>query len=55
MWFNLWFNIRFGTYHFQLGPRVCSFKQNQAQVDWKRERPYTWKRFAVYVFFGRHT
>jgi hypothetical protein len=51
---NLWFNIRFGTYHWQWGPDGMSFRKNLAQVEWKNTNPSTWKWFAVYCLFGRH-
>jgi hypothetical protein len=51
---NLWFNIRFGTYHWQWGPDGMSWKQNPAQVEWRDLNPYTWKWFAIYCFLGKH-
>ena len=51
---NLWFNIRFGTYHCQWGPDGMSWNQNPAHIAWRAEHPETWKWFAVYDFFGRH-
>jgi hypothetical protein len=51
---NLWFNIRFGTYHWQWGPDGMRWSQNPAQVKWREQGPETWKWFAVYSFFGRH-
>lgn len=50
---NLWFNIRFGTYHWQLGPDGMTFHQNPAQVKLRLEEPH-WKWFAIYCVFGRH-
>lgn len=51
---NLWFNIRLGVRHFQLGPNGFSFRVNPAQVEWKKTGPHTWKWFAVYCWFGKH-
>lgn len=50
---NLWFNIRFGTYHLQIGPNTLSFKQNKAQIELKQNNP-KWKRFTIYCAFGKH-
>ena len=51
---NLWFNIRFGTYHWQWGPNGMNCHRNLEQIRWKKEEPETWKRFAIYTFFGKH-
>jgi hypothetical protein len=51
---NLWFNIRFGTRHWQWGPNGMTWRHNQAQADWKHQNPESWKRFAIYTLFGRH-
>ncbi len=52
---NLLFNIRFGTYHLTLTRNwKLSYSQNQAQVNWKRNEPETWSRFAIYAAFGKH-
>lgn len=51
---NLWFNIRFGTYHWQLGPDGMSLRKNHAQVEWREKEPNTWKWFAIYCMFGKH-
>jgi hypothetical protein len=51
---KLWFNIRFGTYHWQWGPNGMAWKENPAQSAWRRCMPQSWKRFAVYTFFGKH-
>lgn len=51
---SLWFNIRFGTRHWQLGRDGMSFRVNQAQVEWRKEEPHTWKWFAIYCWFGKH-
>jgi hypothetical protein len=51
---NLWFNIRFGTYHWQWGRDGMTFKQNSTQVAWREKEPETWKWFAVYCVFGIH-
>jgi len=51
---NLWFNIRFGTYHWQWGPDGMTWRQNPNQVLWRDKAPETWKRFAIYCFFGKH-
>lgn len=51
---NLWFNIRFGTRHLQIGRSGISLKVNPYQVDWKNKNPETWKWFTIYIWFGRH-
>ena len=51
---NLWFNIRFGTRHWQWGPDGMSFRFNPAQERLRNEDP-NWKWFAIYCFFGKHT
>lgn len=50
---NLWFNIRFGTYHWQWGPDGMTFRINPAQVELRKESP-KWKWFAIYTAFGKH-
>lgn len=50
---NLWFNIRFGLYHWQWGPNGMTFKKNIAHAIWKETSPNTWKRFEVYTIFGK--
>jgi hypothetical protein len=50
---KLWFNIRFGTRHWQWGPDGMSFKHNVAQTVWRQESPETWRWFAVYTIFGK--
>jgi hypothetical protein len=49
---NFWFNIRFGTYHWQWGPDGMSWHQNPAHIAWRNEKPDSWKWFAIYDFFG---
>ena len=51
---RLWFNIRFGTRHFQWGPDGWSWDVNPTQVAWKNSEPKTWKWFAIYCMFGKH-
>ncbi len=51
---NLWFNIRFGTYHWQWGPDGMTWRHNPIQLSLKNTQPNTWRRFAVYCFFGKH-
>lgn len=47
---NLWFNIRFGSRHFQLDNEwKFSFRQNR---HWIENPPSKW--FAIYTFFGQH-
>lgn len=52
---NLYFNIRFGTYHFQWAKDspYFSFSQNSRQVA-DREFDPDWKWFAIYCAFGKH-
>lgn len=49
---NEWFNIRFGTYHWQWGPDGMTFRLNPAQVQLRNTIP-DWKWFEIYTFFGR--
>ena len=47
---NLWVNIRFGSYHLQMGndyPYKITWKQNQY---WVKNKPNKW--FAVYNWFN---
>lgn len=48
---NLWFNIRFGTHHLQIGPKTLRFSHNPAHA--KEERMDGWHWFQVYEWFGR--
>lgn len=50
---NLWFNIRFGTYHFQLGPNRFRLHYNQAHSKNERVNIANWKWFQVYEWFGK--
>lgn len=52
---SLWFNIRFGTYHWQWGRREgMTFRYNPAQAEWRAEHPETWQWFQAYCVFGRY-
>ncbi len=51
---NLWFNIRFGVYHWQWGPDGMTWRENTAQVEWRSREPETWRWFCVYCLFGKH-
>ena len=42
---NLWFNIRFGCYHWQLGPTTAGVYYNSYHIG-------NAKWFEVYTFFG---
>lgn len=44
---NLWFNIRFGTRHWQWGPDGMTFRVNPF---WVKNKPAKW--FEVYCLFG---
>jgi len=46
---NLWFNIRFGTYHWQWGPDGMTWRKNSYWV----ENSYS-KWFVIYCIFGKH-
>ena len=46
---NLWFNVRFGTRHWQWGPDGMNFRVNPY---WIENPPDKW--FAVYCLFGKH-
>jgi hypothetical protein len=50
---KLWFNVRFGVYHFQWGPDGWSWTRNPYQ---ERQKAFAanWKRFEVYRAFGRN-
>lgn len=50
---NLWFNIRFGTYHWQWGPDGMTWKQNQIHVA-RRNTDSQWRWFELYCIFGVH-
>jgi len=48
---NLWFNIRFGSYHWQL--------DNRWRMSWTHNpvhdvRGPRFKWFAIYTWFGKH-
>jgi len=48
---NLWFNIRFGTYHWQFGPNGMTLKYNAAhQKEYRKEN---WRWFRIYEWFGK--
>lgn len=51
---NLWFNIRFGTYHWQWGPDGMSFRGNDYWAKRKVESPEDYTRFGIYCLFGKH-
>lgn len=53
---NLWFNIRFGTYHWQWGPEGMTWRENPYNVEWKNNKETNWnyKPFAIYCAFGKH-
>lgn len=48
---NLWFNIRFGTRHLQIGPNTFRFMCNPAHA--KGARAEDWRWFQVYEWFGK--
>ncbi len=50
---NLWFNIRFGTYHFQCGPNTFRLYYNTAHSKEERINIPNWKWFQVYEWFGK--
>lgn len=47
---DLWFNIRFGTRHFQWGPRGMAWRHNDAHA--RQNRQTGWRWFQVYQWFG---
>lgn len=51
---NLWFNIRFGFYHWKWGPDEMVLVKNLYWVDVKRMCPMNYKRFEVYTLFGKN-
>lgn len=48
---DLYFNIRFGTRHLQIGPKTFRFSYNPAHA--KGERADGWRWFRVYEWFGK--
>jgi len=48
---NLWFNVRFGTRHWQWGPDGMSFRVNLYFVE---NPPKLGFWFEVYCLFGKH-
>ena len=49
---NLWFNIRFGIYHWQCGPdKFFDISKNGYQNELKETDP-NWKWFEIYTIFG---
>lgn len=48
---GLWFNVRFGEYHWQWGPHGMSLLRNEAHA--KENRQSGWKWFQVYEWFGK--
>lgn len=48
---DLWFNIRFGARHLQVGPRIFRLMYNPAHS--RGERGEGWRWFHVYQWFGR--
>jgi hypothetical protein len=51
---NLWFNIRFGVRHFQIGPNTFRFAINPRQVELRKTNP-NWKWFEIIMIFGKYT
>lgn len=52
---DTYFNIRFGTYNFQIHSTrpYFTFRQNPRQVS-DREFEPNWKWFTIYQAFGKH-
>ena len=50
----MWFNIRFGTRHWQWGPNGMTFEVNPAQVYYRYIHQQSWKWFEVHCIFGIH-
>jgi hypothetical protein len=50
---NLWFNIRFGNYHWQWGPDGMRWSYNHIHEVERKYDP-RWKWFAIYCLFGKH-
>lgn len=50
---NLWFNIRFGSYHFQWGPDGATWRHNPVHDIYRKAEPH-WRWFEVYCWFGKH-
>lgn len=49
---DLWFNVRFGSYHFQMSKYRVQLIHNEFQ-DTERHLDANWKWFRVYCWFGR--
>jgi hypothetical protein len=51
---NLWFNVRFGYYHWQCGPdKFFTWSRNQYQQELRENLP-DWKWIEIYTIFGVH-
>lgn len=48
---SLWFNIRFGEHHLQIGKDRFQITHNPYQT--RARESAGWKWFEVYVLFGR--
>jgi hypothetical protein len=48
---NLWFNIRFGVYHWQCGPNNFELTKNP-YAEQARRRNENWKWFEIFTLFG---
>ena len=48
---NLWFNIRFGVYHWQCGPNNFSWTKNP-YAEQAKQRNENWKWFEIFTVFG---
>lgn len=51
---NLWFNIRFGFYHWSWGPDGMNWNYNSYQAVLKEADSKMWKWFEIYAIFGYH-
>ena len=50
---DLYLNIRFGAYAWQLGPRGLQIKYNDYHSKNNRKSRPNWKWFQVYEWFGK--
>lgn len=50
---NLWFNVRFGNMHWQLGPDGWDWFKNPYHDNWKDNPHSDGKWFRVYCAFGK--
>jgi hypothetical protein len=50
---DLYFNIRFGSYHYQFGPKGLHIKYNDCHSKINRKSIPNWKWFQIYEWFDK--